>query len=132
LAVKDDMPNPIDVVGYQDNYIRKGHCYAVHDGDTCTVTIDVGFTITVDVRLRLLLINTAELHAKEEAERDYAQVGYKELERLILNKDILIQTHKGDSFGRWLAMIYVKQDDGNWLNVNQHMLDGKFARPFVG
>lgn len=95
----------------------------VVDGDTVDATIDVGFGFQTQQRLRLLGINCPEMHGAAhlagQAAKDYT------ISRA-LNKSVVIQTHKHDSFGRWLATVWV---DGDSLNAA--ILAAGHAIPFM-
>lgn len=77
-------------------------------------------------KLRLYGINAPELHGSERPEglksRDY-------LRSLIDGQDILIETHrdKRGKYGRYPAGIFIQQDSGNWLNVNEELVQKGFA-----
>ncbi|AKO92030.1 hypothetical protein BEH_07905 [Priestia filamentosa] len=101
-------------------YFYNAECIGVTDGDTCTVKIDVGFGFSTIQKLRFLGVNTPERHVE----------GYEEAtqftEDKILNKEIIINTHKKDAFGRWLADIYYKEDDA-YRSLNEDLLTNELA-----
>jgi micrococcal nuclease len=101
-------------------YNYRAKCVNVVDGDTADMVIDVGFYLTTRVRVRFLGINTPER----------GREGYSEatehLESLILDREVIIETYKSDSFGRYLGTVYV---DGK--NVNREMIDLGYAVPFM-
>ncbi len=89
----------------------------VYDGDTVTVTIDLGFTINFgELTLRLYGINAPEMRGPEKVEgrksRDW-------LRQRLAGREFIVQTirdRKG-KYGRYLAIIWV---DG--VNVNEEMV----------
>jgi micrococcal nuclease len=108
----------------------KPYCYNatiinVVDGDTVDARIDVGFKVYMTHRLRLLGVNTPELHDPDIEDRKKAQVAKEFLERDLLNKAVLIETKKADAFGRYLATIYL---DG--VNFNQTLIKDGYAVEF--
>lgn len=100
----------------------------VVDGDTVDVSVDLGFRLHQDMRLRLLGINTPELLSKSETERLAAQAARDYLRGLLEGKSLRIQTHKDgqDKYGRYLAVIFV--DD---LNVNQDLIKAGHGVPYM-
>ncbi|MFQ3843333.1 thermonuclease family protein [Staphylococcus pseudoxylosus] len=85
-------------------YIFKAHCYNVVDGDTIDVMIDFGFDVWADRRLRLLNVDTPE-----RGQENYSEATEFVKEK-VLENDIMVQTYKDDSFGKYLATVYY--DDG--------------------
>ena len=95
----------------------------VYDGDTITVSIDLGFyTHLKKQKIRLYGINAPEMRGPEKERgtlaRDY-------LRGLILGKEVIIRTFKDrkGKYGRWLAE--VTTTDG--IQVNQDMIDNGHA-----
>lgn len=78
----------------------------VVDGDTVDVTIDVGFRMTTQQRIRVLGINTPERGQPRWAEAREFTLNWL-LDRV---GQLRIQTHKADSFGRYLGEIYLAGD----------------------
>jgi micrococcal nuclease len=108
-------------------YIYKARVEKVVDGDTIEVTIDLGFLLTTRRRLRLLRVNTAEMHAHENEARAKAADAKSRMVELLTGKDILIKTEKSDSFGRFLAEVWLGE-----MNVNDWLLEQGLAQPFRG
>ena len=102
----------------------------VHDGDTITCDLDLGFGITLNSqKFRFYGINAPELHG-ESAEAGEASQKY--VSERILNKEILIETilDRKEKFGRWLGRINYKVDD-QWVNLNKEMIANKMAIVFM-
>ena len=100
---------------------------SVYDGDTCTVDIDLGLHIWLrGEKLRLFGINAPEMRGPEKIEgrksRDY-------LRSLIDGREIVIKSHrdKKGKYGRYLAELFLLQEDGKWLDINQDLVDQGFA-----
>lgn len=55
------------------------------------------------------------------------------LRALVEGKEITVRTHKDvkEKFGRWLAEVYVKQEDSSELYVNEYMVRQGYAVPFM-
>lgn len=108
-----------------DLYNYKARVSNVVDGDTCDVTLRLGLFLTATLRLRLLGVNSPEMHGATHA----AGLAAKEFaERELLGKDVFIHTEKDDAFGRWLAIVYV---DGDGESFNDRLIRGGFAVPFT-
>jgi micrococcal nuclease len=113
----------IPVVNYSP-YVYKAYIKEVFDGDTCTATVDLGMRVSMDIKIRLYGINAPEMRGGDKGNgvrsREY-------LRNLILGKDVIIKTYKDktEKFGRWLAEIFV--DD---QNVNQVMVQDGYAKKY--
>lgn len=109
-----------------DLYNYKAYVTKVYDGDTITVDIDLGLKVLVRGEvLRLARIDTPEVRGKERPlgilARDY-------LRKLILGKEIRIQTvkDKKGKYGRYLAEVWL---DG--VNINDHLLCAGHANRYM-
>ena len=102
----------------------------VHDGDTCTATMDLGFHVSIQLPLRLLGINAPELS------QPTGSAAMDHLKAMIDGKTVTVKTQKDkqEKYGRYLATIYV---GGDAVSVNEKMVrdghavawDGKGPRP---
>ena len=101
------------------------HVLKVIDGDTIEVVIELGFGLVLKKRLRLLRVNTSELKSDDPAEKSKAVKAKDALTKLLLNKEVKIHSEKFDSFGRYLAEVWI--DD---LNVNDWLLQNDLAKPY--
>lgn len=103
----------------------------VVDGDTVWLDVDLGFRTHVRIDVRLLGINTPEVVG---ASRAAGLAARAELVRLCGLRQLRVETLKADSadkYGRWLATIYAIQPDGTETNVNQALISGGFAVPYM-
>ncbi len=109
--------------------VKYRSCY---DGDTCRIdfikNITKGYIVPKffadDIRIRILGIDTPEIRGKCLQEkrlaikaRDYLNYTLKQA------NSIIVDISKRDSFGRYLAVLYV--DD---ININNLMLTSGYAR----
>lgn len=103
----------------------------VVDADTVDAVIDIGFRLTTEQRLRLLGINTPELHAKDAVTRLAAQQATAAVllwvDTLEGEWPVILHTEKSDAFGRWLATITPR---AGGPSLNQYLLNSGFAVPF--
>lgn len=90
-------------------------------GDTITVDVDFGFSIRMEMRIRLWGINTPELRGSD---REKGLVSRDYLREMILGKNIILETIKDSrgKYGRILGIIHF-----NGLNVNEHLINEGFA-----
>jgi micrococcal nuclease len=100
---------------------------SVYDGDTCTVDLDLGLSITLhEQKIRLARINAPELRGRSKkrgrAARDF-------LRGIIQEKEILLQTIKDrkGKYGRYLGELWVKQGR-KMVNVNDLLVAESHAK----
>lgn len=102
-------------------YHYRARVTAVHDGDTCTVDIDLGLTMWKHGEVvRLARIDAPELAGAS------ARAGAKSrdhLKSLIEGKEIVLATirDKREKYGRYLGELWVAVD-GAQVNVNDAMV----------
>jgi endonuclease YncB( thermonuclease family) len=101
--------------------ITEGEVIHVYDGDTITIVSKLPFLI------RLAGIDCAEIKGKTEKEQKLAQEAKSALQKLILNKVVVLKNLKTEKYGRVLADVYLGD-----LHVNQWLLDNKYAVPYSG
>lgn len=108
-------------------YVYKAKIVDVHDGDTVTAIVDLGFHTQIEIKVRLFGINAPELKGETKNE------GLKSKNRvidLILNKVVTLKTHKDkqEKYGRWLAEIYLPNQT---KSINNLLVEEKLAIPFM-
>jgi micrococcal nuclease len=99
------------------------------DGDTLDISIDLGFSITLNQRVRLKGIDAAEtrtLDLKEKAEGLVAKLWLEE--ELSREGEWIIETTKEDKYGRILGTLYLVGDP---VTVNEKMLNEEVAKPYM-
>jgi micrococcal nuclease len=97
----------------------------VYDGDTITVDIDLGFYTWIKSQvIRLYGIDTPEIRGEERPE---GLVSAEWLRSRILDKEVILKTHKDQKgkYGRWLAEVYL---DG--VNLNEKLIEEGLAEPY--
>lgn len=81
----------------------------VHDGDTCTVDIDLGFSMSLrKLKVRLAGIDTAEITSKDPALKAKAVAARDWLRSQVLDKDVYLESSGLDKYGRWLGKIHTQ------------------------
>jgi micrococcal nuclease len=102
-------------------YEYKAQVIAVYDGDTVTAVVDLGFSVTLKITVRLLGIDTPEVrtgNAKEAAKaaRDW-------LAERVMGKEVIIRTQKQkgskDKYGRYLALLIIP---GELTSINDQAI----------
>lgn len=107
-------------------YHYNAHVIDVYDGDTITVDIDLGLgTWLKKQKIRLYGVNTPEIRGED---RENGLRVRDKVRSIILDKDIVLQTHKDKSgkFGRWLGVVWI---DG--LCVNDFLLINNMAEEYT-
>lgn len=87
------------------------------DGDTIDVDIDMGFGCTIHHRLRLARINAPEVRGVERQEGLAAKEWIETF--LPIGSVVMIRTYKDDSFGRYIAEIWVSE----WQNLSDMIVN---------
>lgn len=109
-------------------YTYRAKISRVIDGDTIVVDMDLGLGVWVhDQYLRLQGIDTPELRGDEREDGLKAKQFVRH--HLAIATDMVIQTHKGDSkgkYGRWLATVWLNID-GEWVNLNHALVTSNNA-----
>jgi len=100
-------------------YEYRANCVEVIDGDTIDVSVDLGFHIQRQIRLRLSDVDTHETYGVDHDSREYRR-GKRETEfvREWLpggEWPLLVRTAKKGKYGRYLAAIE-RRSDGEILN----------------
>ncbi|MCW4050800.1 MAG: thermonuclease family protein, partial [Candidatus Bathyarchaeota archaeon] len=86
-------------------YTYRAVVVSVYDGDTIRADIDLGFGFWAHRRpLRLADIDAPELRGDT---LEAGRVARDFLKKLVMGRDVLIETSKSGKYGRWLADVYV-------------------------
>lgn len=108
-------------VNYVQDYVYNAKVVSVYDGDTVTITVNLGFYVNITEKFRLLRINTPEIRGEE---REAGLISRDALRELILDKDVVIKTFKDrkGKYGRYLVEIYLGE-----INVNDWLVENGYA-----
>lgn len=105
-------------------YSYRGNVTKVIDGDTIDVDVDLGFHVTLNMRLRLYGINAPEMKG-ETIEAGKASRAWLDAKLAADNYevDILTIKDKREKYGRYLAKVYTRQSarSVNELSVEHGM-----------
>lgn len=102
-------------------YQYKALVTKVYDADTITADIDLGFHVSLKgEKIRLFRINAPEVRGPE---REKGIISRDWLREKILNKEIILITHKDKKgkYGRWLADVWMDDVCINDELVNQSL-----------
>ena len=105
----------------------------VVDGDTVDVDIDLGFGVWMKKqRIRLMGVDTPEKRTRDPLEKQFGLLASSIVEGFCpVGSKILVETEldgKG-KFGRILGILWV---DNNTLNLNQFLIDERYAVAYEG
>ena len=112
-------------------YQYTGTIIKVSDGDTCTIDVDLGFSIRQKMIFRLHGINTPEVIGPERTAGLAAKHRVEEL--LPPGKDVVINTYKDrkEKFGRYLAEVSYFDENKNLICINELLVKEGLAKPFM-
>ena len=107
----------------------------VVDGDTIDVTLDMGFDILYQQRVRLFGIDTPESRTRDKVEKVYGLKSKKFLQEQIKKaKKVSIKTYKGDEtgkFGRILGELWRSSSYAD-KSLNDYLVEKHHAGPYLG
>jgi micrococcal nuclease len=118
----------------RDPYIyRIKQILKVVDGDTIDADIDLGFSISLEKRIRLAAVDTPESRTSDANEKKYGLESKEWLKHKVENaKNILIKTELPDStekYGRIIGHLFIN-DQAN--SLNEQMIDAGMAWTYDG
>lgn len=103
-------------------YVYRMTVDRVVDGDTIDATVDLGFSVFVKERIRLLGINAPETRGTSR-ERGLASKEW--LEKRIEGRTLVVETQK-DKTGKFGRMLGTISEPGAHVTINEEMvLNGK-------
>ena len=118
----------------RDPYIyRIKNILRVVDGDTIDADIDLGFSISLEKRIRLAGVDTPESRTADANEKKYGLESKEWLKKKVEGaKDILIKTELPDStekYGRIIGHLYI---NGEATSLNNQMIAEGYAWNYDG
>ena len=100
---------------------------SVYDADTCTMNIDLGLGAWLHgEKIRLARINAPELRGDE---RPQGLIARDFLREKIDGKSVFINTikDKKGKYGRYIAEIWVTDENDNYININDELVTAGHA-----
>ncbi len=110
----------------------------VLDGDTIEVEIDLGFEVTITQTLRLVGIDTPEIHATNAGVRELAMKAKDHVFKALSDgHPLVVRTIKAgrgglDKYGRYLASVFYAGADGLLVNLNDELVALGLAKKYDG
>lgn len=109
----------------------------VVDGDTVDLSIDLGFKIHHEIRVRLFGVNTPESRTKDLQEKALGLKAKQFTQDWLTNhKWVFVNTipDKNDKYGRILAKIYSSENinDPTTACLNTDIIQSGYAREYYG
>lgn len=89
----------------EEPFVFPGTVVRVVDGDTIDVDCRIPFYMRTVQRFRLMGYNAPEMRGPEKEMGRVATTYLRDL--LPVGSEIMIRSHKGDAFGRWLADVEI-------------------------
>ena len=107
-------------------YEYKAKITNVVDGDTFDAIVDVGFSITINHRFRVIGIDTPETYRpKCLSEKEHGIKAKERAKELLLNKDVILQSEKVVGiYGRYGAKVTLE----NGQDFAEVMLEEGFQK----
>ena len=101
----------------------------IYDGDTLNGVVDLGFDVSMNIKVRLARIDTPELRTKDldEKARGYAARDF--LREIIKEADaVYIKTTEKGKYGRWVGLVYIDHPElGDGYEINALMVSSGHA-----
>ena len=103
------------------------------DGDTIDVTIDLGFSININQRVRVAGIDSPEKRTRDAAEKALGLDATERMTKLLEKaQELIIKTAVEGSmgkYGRVLGWLFVGEED---ISLNEQMINEGFAWKYDG
>src|SRR5207249_1198462 len=98
----------------------------VIDGDTFDCIVDLGFNVTIYIRVRLARINAPELRGPEQQRAQLA----KNFVIASLTGIFAVTFVKFDDYGRYVCDVWYESGSGEWHNLSDDLLHAGLADPY--
>ena len=120
-----------------EKYIYRARLDRVVDGDTIDAFIDLGFDTHIKRRIRFQGLDTWESRTKNKEEKKRglaAKARVLELLTEVTNKPeyFRVKSHGVGKYGRVLGEIFIKDTEGNEININKTLIDEGHAYVYFG
>lgn len=117
----------------KQKFVYEAKVLDIHDGDTISVEIDLGFQLGFKDKIRFYGVNAPELKVRNEAKKLVANpLGLETLEVvksfIKVGDTIILETikDKKEKYGRYLANVYVTKGKEQ-INLNAYLLKNGFV-----
>ena len=115
-------------------YYYTAEVVKVYDGDTCTCVVDLGFKMSVRIKVRLVGIDTPEIRTRDDEEKKRGIASRDWLREKILGKKVLLHTSERGKFGRWLGTLWCLEEDKPLFenSYNRKLINEGLANEYNG
>ena len=106
----------------------------VVDGDTVDISVNLGFDIWHNARVRMMGIDTPESRTRNLEEKALGLASKARLKELLKGQKVRLECSKEGKgkFGRILADVVTIDKEGNEININNRLIEEGHARPYYG
>ena len=106
----------------------------VVDGDTVDISVNLGFDIWHNARVRMMGIDTPESRTSNLEEKALGLASKARLKELLKGQKVRLECSKEGKgkFGRILADVVTIDKEGNEININNRLIEEGHARPYYG
>ena len=101
----------------------------VLDGDTFDVRAQIWVGQFIETRVRLNGLDTPELRAKCDSERQAALKAKARLIELVMDKPIVLSDIKN---GKYAGRVLAKANTADGTDISQYLIQNGYARPYAG
>jgi len=107
---------------------------SVYDGDTFDCLVDMGFSTSIKIKVRVLGIDTPEMKSKDPDQKAKAVLARDYLRDQTLNNKIILRTAGLEKYGRWLGELWRVPAEGADLgeSLNDEMVRLGHAKAYFG
>ncbi len=128
LALTPSVPSSAHQIPFIKGPVA-GQVVSILDGDTFTVRVGVWLGQEVETSVRILGIDTPEMHSDCRQERSMAQTAKNELITLLKDGTVTLYNIRNDKYaGRVLA----NAKTAGGTDISTHMIQKGLARPYEG
>ena len=112
-------------------FFYKARIESVYDGDTLSATIDVGFGLSINVKIRLAEVNTPEIRGVDKETKKKGLEARDFVRNLCLNQEVFINTVKKDKYGRYLAEIWhIENNKKSEKSLSELLIENGLAEKY--
>lgn len=114
-------------------YFYKAKLIRIVDSDTVDAEIDLGFDMSIRQRIRLYGVLTPNSRSSDLKEKELGLATKAKLIEL-LPREFYVETvlNRRGKYGRVLGVVYYKDQDGEYANINKMMIDSGHAKAHHG
>lgn len=114
------------------NYVYRGRCVRVVDGDTYDILCDLGFGVYHKIRVRLRGVDTPEKYGKDAC--DEGKAVSELVHGILFDQEVMVRTYKNapSSFNRWVADVFFSDENKTIINLAKFLVLNGHAEAVEG